>query len=31
MDFIPYFGVFVTIVFSIAFYWGIQEIKEIDK
>ena len=27
-DLIPYFGGFVTIMFSMAFYWGIQEAKK---
>jgi hypothetical protein len=27
-ELIPYFGGLVTILFSIAFYWGIQEAKK---
>ena len=27
-DFIPYFGGFVTLVFSLAFYWGLQELRD---
>jgi hypothetical protein len=31
IDVIPYFGALVTIIFSIAFYWGLQEIKKLDE
>jgi hypothetical protein len=27
-DLIPYLAVFVTILFALAFYWGLQEFKK---
>jgi CHASE3 domain sensor protein len=27
-ELIPYFGALVTLLFSAAFYWGIQEIRK---
>jgi hypothetical protein len=30
-ELIPYFGALVTIVFSIAFYWAMQEFKKLGK
>jgi hypothetical protein len=30
-ELIPYFGAIVTILFSAAFYWGIQEIRRFKK
>ena len=30
MDLMPYFGGLVTIIFTIAFYWALQEVKKLD-
>jgi hypothetical protein len=30
MEFIPFLGAIVTILFSIAFYLGVQELKKLD-
>ena len=30
-ELIPYFGGLVTILFTMAFYWAIQEVKKLDK
>jgi hypothetical protein len=31
IDLIPYFGALVTILFTVAFYWGLQEFKNLGK